>query len=137
MTFGIALGGIATVGFVWWLARAAGAGIAGAAVAGLLTAISAQMIDASVRLWNPAFVAPAAAFALAAAFEGRRRNDPRWWIPVGIGLVLAGQSHVLAWVLVAPSPSWPSTSSGAPAVAPSGGSQRPQQSSSCRSSRSS
>jgi Dolichyl-phosphate-mannose-protein mannosyltransferase len=102
VTFGIALGGIATVGFVWWLARAAGAGIVGAAVAGLLTAVSAQMIDASVRLWNPAFVAPAAAFALAAAFEGRRRSDPRWWILVGIGLVLAGQSHVLAWVLVAP-----------------------------------
>lgn len=102
VTFGIALGGIATVGFVWWLARAAGAGIVGAAVAGLLAAVSAQMIDASVRLWNPAFVAPAAAFALAAAFEARRRGDPRWWVAVGIGVVLAGQSHVLAWVIVAP-----------------------------------
>ena len=60
------------------------------------------MIDASVRLWNPAFVAPAAAFALASAMEGRRRGDPRWWVAVGIGLVLAGQSHVLAWALVAP-----------------------------------
>ena len=101
VTFGIALGGIATVGFVWWLARAAGGPVAGL-VAGLLCLVSAQMVDASVRLWNPAFVAPAAAFALAAAFEGRRRGDPRWWIAVGIGLVLAGQSHVLAWVLVAP-----------------------------------
>jgi hypothetical protein len=60
------------------------------------------MIDASVRLWNPAFVAPAAAFALAAAFEGRRRGDPRWWVAVAIGVLLAGQSHVLAWVLAAP-----------------------------------
>ncbi len=101
VTFGIALGGIATVGFVWWLARAAGGPVAGL-VAGLLTVVSAQMIDASVRLWNPAFVAPAAAFALAAAFEGRRRGDPRWWVAVGIGVLLAGQSHVLAWVLVAP-----------------------------------
>ena len=44
------------------------------------------------------------------ALEGRRRGDPRWWVAVGIGVVLAGQSHVLAWVLVAPSRSWPSTS---------------------------
>ena len=101
VTFGIALGGIATVGFVWWLARAAGGPVAGL-VAGLLTVVSMQMIDASVRLWNPAFVPPAAAFALAAAFEGRRRGDPRWWMAVGIGVVLAGQSHVLAWVLAAP-----------------------------------
>ena len=101
VTLGIALGGIATVGFVWWLARAAGGPVAGL-VAGLLALFSAQMIDASVRLWNPAFVAPAAAFALAAAFEGRRRGDPRWWVAVGIGVLLAGQSHVLAWVLVAP-----------------------------------
>ena len=101
VAFGIALGGIATVGFVWWLARAAGGPVAGF-VAGLLAVVSAQMIDASVRLWNPAFVAPAAAFALAAAFEGRRRGDPRWWVAVGIGLLLAGQSHVLAWVLAAP-----------------------------------
>ena len=101
VTFGIALGGIATVVFVWWMARAAGGPVAGL-VAGLLAAVSAQMIDASVRLWNPAFVAPAAAFALAAALEGRRRGDPRWWVAVGIGVVLAGQSHVLAWVLVAP-----------------------------------
>ncbi len=101
VTFGIALGGIATVGFTWWLARAAGGPLAGL-VAGLLTAVSAQMIDASVRLWNPAFVAPAASFALAAALEGRRRGDPRWWVAVGIGVMLAGQSHVLAWVLLAP-----------------------------------
>jgi len=101
VAFGIALGGIATVGFVWWLARAAGGSVAGA-VAGLLAVVSVQMVDASVRLWNPAFVAPAAAFALAAAFEGRRRGDPRWWVAVAIGLVLAGQSHVLAWILVAP-----------------------------------
>lgn len=101
VTLGITLGGIATVGFVWWLARAAGGPVAGL-VAGLLAVVSAQMIDASVRLWNPAFVAPAAAFALAAAFEGRRRGDPRWWVAVGIGVLLAGQSHVLAWVLVAP-----------------------------------
>jgi hypothetical protein len=101
VTFGIALGGIATVVFVWWMARAAGGPVAGL-VAGLLAAVSAQMIDGSVRLWNPAFVAPAAAFALAAALEGRRRGDPRWWVAVGIGVVLAGQSHVLAWVLVAP-----------------------------------
>jgi hypothetical protein len=101
VTLGIALGGIATVGFVWWLARAAGGPVAGL-VAGVLALVSAQMIDASVRLWNPAFVAPAAAFALAAAFEGRRRGDPRWWVAVGIGVLLAGQSHVLAWVLLAP-----------------------------------
>ena len=101
VAFGIALGGIATVGFVWWLARAAGGPVAGF-VAGLLAVVSAQMIDASVRLWNPAFVAPAAAFALAAAFEGRRRGNPRWWVAVGIGVLLAGQSHVLAWVLAAP-----------------------------------
>lgn len=101
VTFGIALGGIATVVFVWWMARAAGGPVAGL-MAGLLAAVSAHMIDASVRLWNPAFVAPAAAFALAAALEGRRRGDPRWWVAVGIGVVLAGQSHVLAWVVVAP-----------------------------------
>lgn len=101
VTFGIALGGIATVGFVWWMARAAGGPVAGL-VAGLLAVVSAQMVDASVRLWNPAFVAPAAAFALATALEGRRRGDPRWWVAVGIGVLLAGQSHVLAWVLLAP-----------------------------------
>ncbi len=105
VTFGIVLGGIATVGFTWWLARAAagprGAAVAGL-VAGLLAAVSAQMVDASVRLWNPAFVAPAAAFALAAAVEGHRRRDPRWWVPVAVGFVLAGQSHVLAWVLAVP-----------------------------------
>ncbi len=101
VTLGIALGGIATVGFVWWMARAAGGPVAGL-VAGLLAVVSAQMVDASVRLWNPAFVAPAAAFALAAALEGRQRGDPRWWVAVGIGVLLAGQSHVLAWVLLAP-----------------------------------
>ena len=102
VTFGIALGGIATVGFVWWLARAAGAGPVGAAVAGLLAAVSSQMIDASVRLWNPAFVAPGAALALAAALEARRRQDPRWWLLAAVGFVVAAQSHVLAWILAVP-----------------------------------
>ena len=101
VTFGIALGGIATVGLVWWLARSAGGPVAGA-VAGLLVAVSAHMVDASVRLWNPAFVAPGAALALAAAVEAQRRDDPRWWPLAAVGFVVAAQSHVLAWVLAAP-----------------------------------
>ncbi len=101
VTFGIALGGIATVGFTWWLVRAAGGSRLGAAVAGLLVIVSAQMVDASVRLWNPAFVAPGAALAVAAALQARRGN-PRWWAVAAIGFVVAAQSHVLAWALLAP-----------------------------------
>jgi 4-amino-4-deoxy-L-arabinose transferase-like glycosyltransferase len=101
VTFGIALGGIAAVGIVWWIARAAGGAVAGL-VAGLLAAASMHLVDASVRLWNPAFVAPAAALATAGAVEAWRRRDPRWWIVAAVGVVLAGQSHVLAWIVVVP-----------------------------------
>lgn len=101
VAFGIALGGIATVGLTWWLVRAAGGGPVGAAVAAVLVAVSAQMVDASVRLWNPAFVAPGAALALAAALQARR-GSPRWWAVAAIGFVIAAQSHVLGWVLAAP-----------------------------------
>ena len=103
VTFGIALGGIATVGFTYWLVRAAGGGRAGATVAALLVVVSAQMVDASVRLWNPAFVAPGAALALAAAMQARR-GDPRWWALAAVGFVVAAQSHLLAWALTAPIP---------------------------------
>ena len=101
VAFGIALGGIATVALTWWLVRAAGGGRVGAAVAALLVAVTAHMIDASVRLWNPAYVAPGAALALAAALQARR-GDPRWWAVAAIGFAVAAQSHVLGWVLVAP-----------------------------------
>lgn len=101
VTFGIALGGIATVGFTYWLVRAAGGGRAGATVAAVLVVVSAQMVDASVRLWNPAFVAPGAALALAAAMQARR-GDPRWWALAAVGFVVAAQSHFLAWALTGP-----------------------------------
>jgi hypothetical protein len=96
-----AVAGVATVGLVWWLARSVGGPMAGL-VAGLLVAVSPTAIAASVTIWNPNLVAPAAALALATAWRAWTSRRPRWWVLAVAATGLTVQLHVVAAVLAVP-----------------------------------
>lgn len=95
----IALGGIAAVGVVWWLARAIGGPIAGL-VAGFAMAISAAAIDESTFMWNPNLIALSSAVALAAAWKAWSGGAWGWWVVAAIGTAVTMQCHVLGIALL-------------------------------------
>lgn len=97
----VALAGIASVGFVWFLARAIGGRAAGL-IAGLLFAVSATEVGRSTSLWNPNVVPLGAALAATAAWQAWSRRQPAWWPLAGAGAALALHGHLLSGVGVGP-----------------------------------
>jgi 4-amino-4-deoxy-L-arabinose transferase-like glycosyltransferase len=97
----IAAAGIATVGLVWYLARAVGGRIAGL-VAGLCLALSATEVGRSTELWTPSLVPFGSALAAAAGWRAWRSRRPGWWLAAGLGAAIALQGHLLSAVAVAP-----------------------------------
>ena len=97
----VAVLGIAGVAATWWLGRTVGGALAGH-VAGLLMAVSPSAITASTLLWNPDIVAPGAALAAAAGWHAWRTRQARWWVPAGVGAMLALHGHMLAAIIVIP-----------------------------------
>jgi hypothetical protein len=97
----IALAGVAAVGVTWWLARAIGGPVAGAA-AGVLMAVSASAVDESTFIWNPNLIALSSSIALAAAWGAWTGGRARWWVVAGIGVIVTMHCHVLGSVLLPP-----------------------------------
>ncbi len=95
----IALGGVAAVGVVWWLARSVGGPLAGA-VAGLVMAVSASAVDESTFIWNPNLIALSSAVALAGAWRAWSGGNRWWWLVAAIGTALTMQCHVLGITLL-------------------------------------
>lgn len=98
VTAWIALGGIAAVAVVGWLARAIGGPVAGL-VAALLLAVSASAVEESVFIWNPNVIALSSSIALAAAWHAWQSRRPRWWIVAGGAAVVTMHGHVLGAIL--------------------------------------
>lgn len=96
-----ALAGIAAVVVAWWAAREMAGPVAGL-IAALLLTVSSASIAASTWLWNPNPVPLASLVAVGAAWRAWRRQSPRWWAVAAAAVALAGQLHVLAWVLALP-----------------------------------
>jgi 4-amino-4-deoxy-L-arabinose transferase-like glycosyltransferase len=94
VTAWIALGGIAAVAVVGWLARAIGGPVAGL-VAALLLAVSASAVEESVFIWNPNVIALSSSIALAAAWHAWQRGRARWWVVAGAAAVVTMHGHVL------------------------------------------
>lgn len=90
--------GLVAVLATWWLARSIAGDLAGA-TAGLLMAVSATEVFASVTIWNPHFVPAASAVALAGAWRAWGGRHPSGWLVAALGLSVAVQVHVLAVVL--------------------------------------
>ena len=80
VTFGIALGGIATVVFVWWMARAAG----GRAGGGTRGRAPHRRLGADDRRVGPALEpglrGARGGLRAGGGPRGARRGDPRWWV---------------------------------------------------------
>lgn len=94
----IALGGIAAVAVVGWLARAIAGPIAGL-VAALLLAVSSSAVEESIFIWNPNIIALSSSIALAAAWQAWRSGRARWWVVAGAGAVVTMHGHVLGVIL--------------------------------------
>jgi 4-amino-4-deoxy-L-arabinose transferase-like glycosyltransferase len=101
VTVEIALGGIAAVAAIAWLARLVAGPLAGL-LAGLLAAVSPSLIDSSTFIWNPNLLPLASALGFAGALQARRTGRSRWWLLAGLGVGIAMQLHVLAIMLVVP-----------------------------------
>lgn len=97
----VTLAGIASVGFVWFLARAIGGPAAGL-IAGFLFAISATEVGRSTSLWNPNVVPLGAALAATAAWQAWSRRQPAWWLVAGPGAAIALHGHLLSGVVLGP-----------------------------------
>jgi 4-amino-4-deoxy-L-arabinose transferase-like glycosyltransferase len=97
----IALLGIGAVAGIWWLARLV-AGPLGAAIAGLLAAVSPAGIDESTFIWNPNPIPLFASLAYAGAILGWRTGRARWWVLAGAGAMVTLHLHVLGAVIVLP-----------------------------------
>jgi 4-amino-4-deoxy-L-arabinose transferase-like glycosyltransferase len=95
----IGLAGIAAVAAVWWLAHQMGGPVA-AAVAGLVTALSAAAIDESTFIWNPNLIALSSALALGGAWRAWQGGDRRWWLLAALGTAVTMQCHILGVVLL-------------------------------------
>ena len=98
VTAWIALGGIAAVGVVGWLARAIGGPVAGL-VAAFLLAVSASAVEESIFIWNPNVIALSSSIALAAAWHAWQSWRTRWWVVAGAGAVVTMHGHVLGVIL--------------------------------------
>ncbi len=96
-----ALVGIAAVVAAWWVAREMAGPVAGL-IAALLLAVSSTSISASTWLWNPNLVPLASLVAVGAAWRAWSGASPRWWAVTATALAVAGQLHVLAWLLALP-----------------------------------
>ncbi len=96
-----ALAGIAAVVAAWWVARGMAGPVAGL-IAALLLAVSSTSISASTWLWNPNLVPLASLVAVGAAWRAWSGASPRWWAVAATALAVAGQLHVLAWLLALP-----------------------------------
>ncbi len=96
-----ALAGITAVAAAWWVARGMGGPLAGI-IAALLLAVSAPAIAGSVWLWNPNLVPLPSLVAVGAAWRGWQGRHPGWWVVSAAALTIAGQLHVLAWLLALP-----------------------------------
>ena len=97
----IALGGVAAVAVVWWLAGSIGGRVAGVVAAGAMT-ISASAIEESTFVWNPNIVGLASAVALAGAWQAWRTGSGRWWLLAAAGQAVTMQGHVLGAILLPP-----------------------------------
>ncbi len=97
----VTLAGIASVGIVWFLARAIGGPAAGL-IAGLLFAVSATEVGRSTSLWNPNVVPLGAGLAATAAWQAWSRGQPAWWLAAGAGAAVALHGHLLSVVVVFP-----------------------------------
>ena len=97
----IALGGTMAVGVTWWLARAIGGPIAGAA-AGLLMAVSAAAVEESTFIWNPNLIALSSSIALAAAWRAWTGGRPGWWVVALAATVVTMHCHVLGAAMLGP-----------------------------------
>ncbi|HET7703900.1 MAG TPA: glycosyltransferase family 39 protein [Candidatus Limnocylindrales bacterium] len=98
VTAWIALGGVAAVGVVGWLARAIGGPVAGLVTAFLL-AVSASAVEESVFIWNPNVIALSSSIALAAAWHAWEGGGARWWVVAGAAAVVTMHGHVLGAIL--------------------------------------
>jgi hypothetical protein len=94
----IALGGIAAVPAVWWLARSIGGPLAGVIAAGLL-AVSAVAVEQATFIWNPNLILLSSTIALASAWRAWTQASARWWLAAAAGVALTVQLHVLSAVL--------------------------------------
>ncbi len=97
----IALGGVAAVAVVGWLAGSIGGPVAGIVAAGAM-AISASAIEESTFVWNPNIIAVASATAIAAAWQAWRTGRGRWWLLAAAGQAVTMQAHVLGAILLPP-----------------------------------
>ena len=96
-----ALTGIAAVVLAWWVGREMDGPVTGL-VAALLLAASATAISASTTFWNPNLIPAASLVAVGAAWHAWRTRRPAWWMVSAVGVAVAGQLHVLAWLLAVP-----------------------------------
>ncbi len=96
-----ALAGIVAVVAAWWVARGMAGPVAGL-IAALLLAVSSTSVSASTWLWNPNLVPLASLVAVGAAWRAWSGASPRWWAVAATALAVAGQLHVLAWLLALP-----------------------------------
>ncbi len=94
----IALGGVAAVAVVGWLARAIGGPLAGL-VAALLLAVSSSAVSQSIFIWNPNLVLLSSSIALAASWQAWQSGGVRWWVVAGAAAITTMQLHILGILL--------------------------------------
>jgi len=95
----IALGGIAAVAVVWWMARSIAGPVAGVG-AGLAAAVSTAAIQGSTFIWNPNLITLTSSIALAGAWRAWSGHDRRWWLVAALGVALTMQFHLLGVALL-------------------------------------
>jgi len=97
----LSLLGLLMIPVLWWVARSM-AGRAAGLITALLTAVLASTVNFSTFIWNPTMVGFGAAIVLLGVWQAWHSRRPSWWVVAAAGLAVAGQAHVLAWVLAVP-----------------------------------
>lgn len=97
----ISLLGLLVVPILWWVARSM-AGRSAGLITALLTATLASTVNFSTFIWNPTMVEIGSAITLLGVWQAWHSRRSAWWIVAALGLAVAAQAHIVAWVLAMP-----------------------------------
>lgn len=95
----IAILGVITVGFIWWVGREWFGKIAGLIAAGLY-AISPTVITFSRSSWNPNIMPLFALLSIYSVWKLWREKKAGWLVILGISFAFVMQSHYLGFLLL-------------------------------------
>lgn len=93
--------GLLVVPILWWVARSM-AGRSAGLITALLTATLVSTVNFSTFIWNPSMVEVGSAIALLGMWQAWHSRRPAWWVVAALGLAVAAQAHIVAWVLAMP-----------------------------------